>query len=74
MKRIWPKWVPVKQLRIGDVVDLQRDPIADPFRNPSFRFDLQTVRDITYQDNGIFIEFSGNATILFPYDASVKQR
>ena len=66
----------IDQLQEGDLVDLEKDPFADPKGDhPQFEDELYKVVDITVETpNCIAIAFEGFDIVGFPPDHLVKVR
>ena len=59
----------VDQLRIGDRVDLQDDPIADPDGRPEFECEFEVVSETEREtDDCIRVDFESGFSCGFPVD------
>lgn len=63
--------LPASQIRVGDLIDLQDDPYADP--NNAERFGLELQEVVSVEDEGpcIAIGFEGFDIVGFPRDHSL---
>lgn len=74
MSDSYPRMVPAKNVRVGDLVDLEGDSIADPDRqNFAFECELQAVSAVEEETRDcIAIHFEGVDTFGFPPDHKLK--
>ncbi len=65
--------LPIKELQIGDLVDLENDPFADPdHSNPMYPFEYQTICAIEVENPDCICVYFDGSTCGFPTDHMVS--
>jgi hypothetical protein len=63
----------VRDLKPGDMVDLQNDPYADPRGDHiEYEFELAVVAELTYEGSGCIVVEFNESTVGFPPDHQVR--